>query len=307
MRRFIMRTLVAFITFVVAALGGNAHARLAIVVTLPDLGALAREVAGADATVTVLVEPNQDPHYVDPRPSFLVALSRADVLLYNGLDLEVGWLPPLIVNARNSRIQNGAVGHVDASTFVTDKLQVPTGKVDRAMGDIHPGGNPHFTASPMALAEIARGLGGRLALLDGKNAVAYAQRAEALAQALAKIAEAARVRFASLAPERRQVVVYHDSLPYLSHWLGLEQVATIEEKPGIKPSPGQVAAVLETMRQRAVRVILQERWHPDAASKNLATLAGAKLVVLQGGAEPGQTLNARLEALSQAVYDALAN
>jgi len=302
-----MRHLVALIVLLIASVGA-AHARVNIVVTLPDLGALAREVAGPDAKITVLVEPNQDPHYVDPRPSFLVALSRADVLLFNGLDLEVGWLPPLIVNARNPRVQKGAVGHVDASTLVSDKLlQVPVGKVDRAMGDIHPGGNPHFTLGPLELAEIARGLAGRLALLDGHNGVAYAQRGEAIAKALGALADAQRARFSGLAPDKRRVVVYHDSLPYLARWLGLEQVATIEEKPGIKPSPRQVAAVLETMRQQAVRVILQERWQPEAASKNLATLAGGRLVVLQGGAEPGQTLVARLESLAQVVYDALSH
>ena len=300
-----MRALIALVLVLVAS-SVTAHAGVSIVATLPDLGALAREVAGPDAAVTVLVEPNQDPHYVDPRPSFLVALSRADVLLYNGLDLEVGWLPPLVTNARNPRIQKGAIGNVDASSLVTEKLQVPSGKVDRAMGDIHPGGNPHFTLSPDALAEIARGLGGRLALLDGKNGVAYARRAEALAQQLAAVADAQRARFRGLAPERRRVVVYHDSLPYLSQWLGLEQIATIEEKPGIKPSPAQVAAVLERMRTQGARVILQERWHPEAASKNLATLAGGKVVALEGGAGPKQSLASRLEALSQAVYDALA-
>lgn len=283
-----------------------AYGRPRLVATLPDLGAIARAVVGDDAEVVVLAEPNQDPHYVDPRPSFLVTLSRADLLLYNGLELEVGWLPPLVTNARNARIQPGAIGHVDASRYVSTKLQVPAGQVDRAMGDIHPGGNPHFLLDPAAAAEVAQGLAGQLALVDGKNAIAYARRAESFASEVARLAERERARFAALDPAARRVVVYHDSLPYLVRWLGLDQVATIENKPGIKPSPAHVARVTELMRARGVKVILQERWHPEGIAKNLATLSGAKLVALQGGAAAGQSYVARLTALAQAVHDALA-
>ncbi|HRE92490.1 MAG TPA: zinc ABC transporter substrate-binding protein, partial [Myxococcota bacterium] len=132
-----------------------AEARLKVVATTPDLGALVEAVGGEQVEVTVLAAPSEDPHYVDPRPSFLVALSRADALVVNGLELEVGWLPPLLVNARNPNIQAGAAGHIDASTLFSRRLGGPTGKVDRAMGDIHPGGNPHYSTSPFVLAEIA--------------------------------------------------------------------------------------------------------------------------------------------------------
>lgn len=297
-----MRLLLMVLSLMV---GSAAYAKPTLVATLPDLAAIARAVVGDDWNVVVLAEPNEDPHYVDPRPSFLVTLAKADALLFNGLELEIGWLPPLLTNARNGKIQPGGIGHIDASGFVAHKLGVPA-KVDRAMGDIHAGGNPHYTIGPVAAAEIARGLAGHLTLLDGARAATYRARADAFIKDLETLAEQERQRFAALPPEKKRVVVYHDSLPYLVAWLGLDQVATIENKPGIKPSPAHVAQVLDTMRARGVKVILQERWHPDTVSKNLATTAGARLVTLQGGAEPKQGYLARLSALAKAVYDALA-
>ncbi len=285
--------------------GSAAYAKPTLVATLPDLGAIARAVVGDDWNVVVLADPNQDPHYVDPRPSFLVTLAKADALLFNGLELEIGWLPPLLTNARNTKIQPGGIGHIDASGFVLNKLGVPA-KVDRAMGDIHAGGNPHYTIGPAAAAEIARGLSGHMTLLDGTRAAAYRARADAFIKELDALALAEQQRFAALPPEKKRVVVYHDSLPYLVQWLGIEQVATVENKPGIKPSPAHVAQVLDTMRARGAKVILQEKWHPDTVSKNLATTAGARLVTLQGGAEPKQSYIARMSALAKVVYDALA-
>lgn len=286
--------------------GATASARVAIVATLPDLGAVARAVGGAEVDVTVLATPTEDPHYVDPRPSYLVQLSKCDLVLANGLELEVGWLPPLLVNARNPRIATGAIGNVEAAAFVRNKLQVPGGKIDRAMGDIHPGGNPHFTFGPDALVDIARGLAGRLALIDPTHAADYARRAEAFAHELGAVASAARARLATLPADKRLIVVYHDSLPYLSSWLGLEQVATIEDKPGIKPSPSHVASVLGEMKRRSVKVILQEVWHPESASRTLANLAGAQVIQLAGGPSGDESLVVRLRALADRIYDALA-
>lgn len=301
-----MSKLMALLGLCMVAGAPAARAKPTLVATLPDLGAVARAVAGDDWEVVVLAEATEDPHYVDPRPSFLVTLAKADALLFNGLDLEIGWLPPLIQNARNPKVQLGSPGHIDASRFVRALLQVTTGKVDRAMGDIHPGGNPHFNLGPDAVIELARGLAGHLTLLDGKNAAAYSRRAEALATAIGAVKTRERARFDALSPEQKRVVVYHDSLPYLVEWLGLEQVATVENKPGIRPSPAHVAEVLATMKARGARVILQEIWQPEAASKNLAALAGGKVVALQGGAGAREDYAARLEALAEAVYRALA-
>jgi zinc/manganese transport system substrate-binding protein len=278
-------------------------ARLKVVATTADLGALVTEVGGDLVEVTVLASPSEDPHYVDPRPSFLVALSRADALILNGLELEIGWLPPLLVNARNPAIQLGATGYIDASAMLSKRLGVPAGKVDRAMGDIHPGGNPHFTSSPAALAEVAPRLSERLAQLLPAERAALVSRGASVRERLSKLGEEWRVRMRALGS--RKVIVYHESYVYLSDWLGLETVAAIENKPGIKPSPAHIAQVLKTMRATGARVILQEEWHADASSKTLARLADGEVVALPGGVGKGQTLEAHLAGLARRIHDAL--
>lgn len=285
---------------------GVAHAKLEVVATTSDLGALTRLVGGDLVEVTVLAAPSEDPHYVDPRPSFLVALSRADALVLNGLELEVGWLPPLLVNARNPAIQVGAAGYLDTSALFARKLGVPAGRVDRAMGDIHPGGNPHFTTSPLVLAEIATGLAERLGRLLPESRDVLKARGQEARRVLQGLSASWRERFGALPAAQRRLVVYHESYPYLTEWLGLEVVAAIENKPGIKPSPAHVAAVLKTMRATEVRLILQEEWHADAASRTLARLAGGEVLALPGGVRAGQTLEAHLDGLARRIYDALA-
>ncbi len=293
-----------------AALGafsGAARADLRVVATVPDLAALAKAVGGELVSVESLAAPSEDPHYVDPRPSFLPRLARADVVIAVGLELEVGWLPPLLINARNAAIQQGGPGYIDASTFVREKLQVPTMKIDRSMGDLHPGGNPHFHTSPLPMADIALGLGERFAVLDPKNADAYRAGAAAFAAELGSFAASVRDRFARLPAERRRVVVFHDSFSYLAHWLGLEQVATIEERPGIRPSPGRVATVLGTLRSTGTRVIIQEEWHLDGVSKMLSKKGPARLIKVRGGTATltGAGYLAYLDALAKEIADAL--
>ncbi|MCA9518357.1 MAG: zinc ABC transporter substrate-binding protein [Myxococcales bacterium] len=287
--------------------GATASARVNVVATLPDLAALAMEIGGAEVDVTALARPTEDPHYVDPKPSLLLPLAKADLLVLNGLDLEIGWLPPLLVNARNANIQPGGAGYLDASTLVPDKLQVPAGRIDRAQGDIHPGGNPHFTHDPRRAAEIAVGLGERLAAIDPAHAADYKARAQKVAGDLRGIAKAERARFAALPEAKRRVVVYHDSWVYVIDWLGLTQVATVEEKPGIKPSPGHVAQVLKTMRERGARLIIQEEYYPRKTSETLSQLASGELSVMRGGThlEKGETYAHHARETAEALYKEL--
>jgi len=290
-----------------AALAEPAVAKVEIVATLPDLAALAAEVGGELVDVTALARPTEDPHYVDPKPSLLLPLSRADMLILNGLELEVGWLPPLLVNARNGEIQPGGRGYLDASTLVQTKLQVPAGRIDRAQGDIHPGGNPHFTHDPRRAAEIAVGIGERLALVDPDHAATYQQNAARVATGLRRLAAAQRKRFADLPAAKRRVVVYHDSWVYLVDWLGLDQVATVEEKPGIAPSPAHVARVLSTMKSQSARLILQEEYYPRSTSATLSKLAKGELTVLRGGVhfERGETYGEHTQEIADLLHDAL--
>jgi zinc/manganese transport system substrate-binding protein len=259
-----------------------ALADLDVVATTPDLAAVAKEVGGAHVEVTALALATQDPHFVDARPHLALALARADLLIAVGLDLEVGWLPTLQTGARNSDIQRGARGFLEASSLV-GLLDVPTERVDRSMGDVHPGGNPHFMYDPRRVARVARGIARRMGELDPENRQAYEENAAAFVARL----DRERARWErELAPLRgRAVVSYHRSMTYLAEWLGLDVVEQLEPRPGISPNPRHVARVVATARSRQARMILQESFYPTSTSRLVAEQSRAPLVVIP--AQPG--------------------
>lgn len=302
-----MRNLAFTLSLALCALSASsAQAKLKVVSSLPDLAAIAAEVGGEYVEVSALAGPTIDPHYVDPRPSLILVLSRADLLLVNGLQLESAWLTPLSNNARNSAILPGAPGYFDASTVV-QRLAVPNQRIDRAMGDIHPGGNPHFTFDPRRAAPIASAIAVRLAQLDPEHAAAFAANEARLHESLDRFAVQQAARFAKLEAARRKVVAYHMSLIYLWDWLGLEQVATLEPKPGIAPTPSHVAQVLKQMRSTQTRVIVQEGFYPTGPSQTLSTLAKAKLVVVPGATDfgSGQSYLTHLQEVTDAIFAGL--
>lgn len=305
MRKTLLAGFSAVLAIVVPA-PRDALGRLKVAATLPTLGAVVREVGGDRVEVTVLASADEDPHYVDPRPNLILQLNRADALVVNGLDLETGWLPPLQAQARNGRIQTGAPGYLDASTLVP-RLEVPTTAVDRAQGDIHPGGNPHFLFDAKSLVRVVRGVGEFLGRLDPEGAGEYRTRADRLAESLEAFQRDQAARIAALPPEKRRVVSYHRSFPYLYQWLGLEEVATIEPRPGIPPDPGHVARVLATMKATGARVIVQETWQPRNTSQTLARLVQGTVVVLPGGVDlqRGETLLDHLRQVAGGVIHAL--
>jgi zinc/manganese transport system substrate-binding protein len=289
----------------------SAQAAVRVVATSPSLAAIAQEVGGDAVEVQALASATEDPHYVDARPNLILKVNRADLLLVNGVELESGWLPALQVAARNGKIQVGGPGYVDASQLVT-LLEAPAGRVDRTMGDLHPGGNPHFLNDPRRVADVARGVAKRLAALDGEHAAAYQARAERFAAELLALASEQAARFRALPADRRQVVTYHKSMVYLLDWLGLTEVATLEPRPGVAPDPGHVAQVLATMRTKQISALVQEEYYPLNTSKTLVALAAkavptATLVVLRGAVRfnEGERYRAYLTRIADDLFAAV--
>lgn len=275
-------SLVLALFLLLLALPKIALAELNFVATLPTLGAIAKEVGGDHVKVTVLASPKEDPHFIDARPDYVLRLNRADVLLYNGMEFEIGWLPTLQKNARNTKIETSAKTAIDASQFISP-LEVPTQKIERSAGDIHSQGNPHYLYSLPNVIAVAEGLNRKLAEIDPENESSYDANTRAfVARAQAK-SDAWKAKFSALPEASRRIVSYHASLVYLRTWLDLTQVETLEAKPGIAPNPSHMAKVVTAMRNDKIKVILQETYQPTSTSKKAAQLSQATLVVFAPG------------------------
>lgn len=279
-------------------------AKLEVVATVPALAAVAKEIGGENANVTSLSLPPQDPHFVDARPSLALALNKADVLLLVGLELEQGWLPTLLTGARNPKVQPGALGYVDCSAPV-ELMGVAQGPVDRRMGDVHAGGNPHYMFAPRNALAVAALVTDRLSQADPGHADAYASN-------LKRFSDGLKARMAgwesAMAPFKgRAVISYHSSWMYLAAWLGLREVAFIESKPGIAPTPAHVTKVLATGRREKVGVILQETFYADGTSRLVAEKIPARLLKLPGGPDfrGGETYGDSIDRMVKAIAEAL--
>ena len=258
-------------------LGARAEAKLRVVASIETLADLSRQVGGDRVDVTSLSRGVQDPHFVDAKPSLVLALNRADALVYVGLDLEIGWLPPLVQQARNARIQRGQPGNIDASTSIRpeDVPNVPSDQL-RAMGDIHPLGNPHYWIPPKNARAIARLLAERFAALDADGGAAY--RA-GLARFEAQLASKEKQWESAAAPLRgTRVVTYHKSWSYVARWLGMEELGYVEPKPGIPPTANHTAQLVEMMKKTGVRLVVVESFYPSTMARFVAENGRARLV-----------------------------
>ena len=284
------------------ALLNLAHADLNVVATLPDLAAVAQAVGGDHVTVTSMALPTQDPHFVDAKPNLAVKLSKADALVQVGMEMEVGWLPTLVTGSRNKDIQSGAAGSIDCSQFVT-VLEKPSGAIDRAMGDVHGQGNPHYFYDPRRMKQVALGMADRFAQLDPQFAEVYAANAQAFdADIDAHLPEWER-RLAGY--EGAPVIGYHKSWAYLADWLEFDVVGSVEPKPGIPPTPGHIAKTVSTAKETGVKVVLIESFYPATSAALVADKSGATLLSLSAGTDfPRQTyvehVDAWVDGLEQA-------
>jgi len=254
-----------------------AQAKLNVVATIPDYGAIAQAIGRDKVNVTSIARGAEDPHFVDARPSFVRVLNRADVLLEGGLELEIGWLPPLLNAARNGRILPDAPGHLYLSRGVR-VLEVPTGPVDRSMGDVHPYGNPHYWLDPLNGKIIAESIAAAFAKLDPANAAYYEANLAAFNQRLdQKLAEWTKL----MEPFRgTKVITYHKSFEYFLERFGLELAGTIEPKPGIEPSPTHISSLIPRAKAQGVKLVLIEPNRPRKTPTYVAEAIGAKLVVI---------------------------
>jgi len=246
-----------------------AQAKVNIVCTITDLCDIAANVGGNLVSTRALGRGYQDPHFVDPKPSFALSLRRADLLLLVGLDLEVGWLPRLLTGARNSKILKGASGHLDCSTLA--KLQeVPQSKISRSMGDLHPGGNPHYWMDPRNGVRVAFGTYKRLAKLDPSNRATYKKNYKRYALQIIRLSRRLRKK---LNPYRGSwVIPYHQSMIYFIRWAGFRRLGTVERLPGVKPSAAHLASLHRLISNTSGRkIIVSETYYPSTAAMRVAS------------------------------------
>ncbi len=255
--------------------GTAAAKKLNVVTATTDLAALAQEVGGDRISVESIAKGYQDPHYVEAKPSFLLKLRQADLLIVVGLQLEIGWLPPLITQCGNSRIQVGANGYLDASQF-SEILEIPQGSITRAMGDVHPLGNPHYWLDPDNGRRIAKGIAAKLGETDPENAAYFQQRFQDFDR---RLTEAEKKWDADMKPYRgRKVVTYHNSLPNFVKHFGLDVVGFVEPRPGIPPTPSHTFELTNMMRRDHVKVIMVEPYFDRKTPDSIARQAGGVVV-----------------------------
>jgi len=250
--------------------------KLNVVTSTADMAALAQEVGGDKISVDSIAKGYQDPHFVEAKPSFLLKLREADLLINVGLQLEIGWLPPLITQSGNPRIQVGAQGYLDASQFC-EILEIPQGTVTRAEGDVHPLGNPHYWLDPDNGRRIARGIANKLADLDPADAAYFQQRFEEFNKRLS----AAELKWdAEMKPYRGQkVVTYHRSFPNFARHFGLDVIGYVEPRPGIPPTPSHTIELIQLIKRENCKVVLVEPYFDLKTPQSIGRETGAQVIV----------------------------
>jgi zinc/manganese transport system substrate-binding protein len=255
-----------------------AHAKkLNVVTSTTDLAALAQEVGGDKISVESIAKGYQDPHFVEAKPSFLLTLRHADLLISVGLQLEIGWLPPLITQSGNPRIQVGGAGYLDASQFA-EILEIPTGQVSRAEGDVHPLGNPHYWLDPDNGRRVAKGIADKLGELDPGDSAYFQQRFQDFDR---RLTAAEKNWDAMMQPYRgRKVVTYHRSWPNFAKHFGLNVVGYIEPRPGIPPTPSHTIELVNLMKRENIKIEMIEPYFDLKTPNSIANMTGGKVLVL---------------------------
>jgi zinc/manganese transport system substrate-binding protein len=250
--------------------------KLNIVASTEDMAALAQEVGGDQINIESIAKGYQDPHFVEAKPSFLLKLRQADLLISVGLELEIGWLPPLITQSGNPRIQKGASGYLEASQFC-EILEKSQGTVTRAEGDVHPEGNPHYWLDPDNGRRAARGIANKLAELDPGSAAHFRQRFQDFDK---RLSAAEQKWDAAMKPYRgRKIVTYHRSFTNFAKHFGLDVIGYVEPRPGIPPSPGHTIELIQLIKRENCKAVLVEPYFDLKTPQSIGRETGAQVIV----------------------------
>jgi zinc/manganese transport system substrate-binding protein len=273
-----MKTLKLLLAFVFAMPAlASAQGKLNVITTVEDLAAIAREVGGERISVESIARGYQDPHFVEAKPSFILKLQRADVLVVVGRELEIGWLPPLQTQSRNGKIQVGGSGYLDAS-LNAQILEIPTGQITRAMGDVHPLGNPHYWLDPENGKRIAKSIADKFSELRPNDRAYFQQQLASFTERL----DAAEKRWLQMmAPYKgTKAVTYHRSLPNFAERFGIEIVGYVEPRPGIPPTPQHTLDLINEMKRQNVKLVLVEPYFDLKTPQSIGRATGAEVLVM---------------------------
>ena len=269
-----MKTVLKIALATLAALIAWPAAALNVFTCEPEWASLAQELGGDKVNAFSATTAQQDPHRVEARPSLIARFRNADVLICSGSQLEIGWLPLLFTQSGNARIQPGAPGYIEASQYVV-RLEVPT-VVDRALGDIHPQGNPHVHLDPRNIAKIAEVVSARFAQIDARNADNYRARGADFGKRWQQAMDKWRSEAAPL--KGMAIVVYHKDMSYFLNWAGMREAGALEPKPGIPPTPAHLAELVDQMKRAPAKAIVYSPYNNPAAAQFLSQRTGIPVV-----------------------------
>ena len=264
------------ITAIIMLLVSAAYAKINVVTTYPYIADLTKKIGGDGVDVFALAPGNWDPHFVVPRPSYIAKVRNADLLIINGGELEIGWIPPIIRESRNYKVQVGAAGFLDLSSFV-NLIDIP-GTVSRALGDIHPSGNPHYALGPDNIPKIAGGIYEKLCKLDPAGCQMFKRNLDDFGGKWAQKVQEWKEKMSRV--PGLKIIQYHELFNYFCKYFGIKIVIDIEPLPGIPPASGHIEKVIQTVRRESVPLIVTDVFHPIDAAKFIADKTGARLVIL---------------------------
>jgi zinc/manganese transport system substrate-binding protein len=272
-----MRRLLPAIALALLSAPAFAQGKPNVIATTEDLASIAREVGGDRIAIEAMARGYQDPHFVEAKPSFILKLQKTDLLIVVGRDLEIGWLPPLVQQSRNGRIQAGAEGYLDASSNA-QILEIPTGQITRAMGDVHPLGNPHYWLDPENGKRIAKLIADKLSQLRPNDRAYFDGR---LADFTTRLDAAEKRWLAQMAPYRgTKMVTYHRSFPNFAERFGLSIIGYIEPRPGIPPTPQHTLDLINEMKRQSVKLVVVEPYFDMKTPNAIGRATGAEVAVL---------------------------